>query len=88
MKCARIIKRQNVRNQYDERLIRDMMRSKVNDAEYDEHIVRTEFVKNNIEYGRLITRGSQVDREFRNMMRVEVENVWHDGKERNKEKTW
>ena len=44
VKCARIIKRQNVRNQYDERLIRDMMRSKVNDAEYDEQMVRNEFV--------------------------------------------
>ena len=29
MKCASMIMRQNVRNHYDEKLIRDMMRSKV-----------------------------------------------------------
>ena len=63
-----------------------MMRYKVYDAEYDERIVRSEFIRNNIEYGRVVPRGSQVDDAFKAMMKEEVENVWNVGKERNNEK--
>ena len=77
---------QSVRNERNVRLIRNMMRSKVEDAEYDERCTRRQFVKNRKDYRRMVRLGSFVDLEFNMMMRYEVEFVWNNGKMKNAEK--
>ena len=55
------------------------MRNKSGDAELDEKLTRKEFIKNHIEYKRVVKKQSVVDREFRRVMKCEVEYVWKTG---------
>ena len=78
--------RQNVQMNRNEKLIRNVMKMKSDDAKYDERIMRRNFRWSSILFSRMVRRGSALDLEFRNMMRKEVEMVWNIGKEKNKEK--
>jgi hypothetical protein len=53
---ARVCK-QNVRKMRDVQLVRQAMCSKLRDAEYDEKMIRSEFVRTSVEYRRVTIRG-------------------------------
>ena len=85
-KCASKLCKQNVKKGRNVKLIRDIMKSKVEDAEYDAHMIRKEFIRKSVQYNRVITKGSGIDIEFKNVMKREVEDVWKDGKKKNVDK--
>ena len=85
-KFAASVSKQNVRKGRNVKLINYTMRTKVSDSEFDEKTVRQEFVQKSVEYSRLTIKGSDVDKEFRRLMKNEVEMVWNEGKLKNKKK--
>ena len=80
---ARRMSKQNVRKGRNYKLVRDTMRSKIRDAEYDKRVARRQFVRDIIEYRRVTKKNSFVDVEFRRIMKWEVETVWECAKEKN-----
>ena len=54
---ARNVCKQNVRKDRNKKLIRDTMKHKVIDAEYDERCARNDFVRDYIEYSKVTKRG-------------------------------
>ena len=62
------------------------MRNKLEDAKYDERMMRRQFIKSKIEYQRNVRKGSFVDISFHEVMKYELEKVWIKGEEKNKEK--
>ena len=85
-KYAAIVSKQSVKKFRNTKLIMCAMRTKLSDAEYDERNTRNQFMRNSIEYARVTFRGSPADKEFKQMMKHEVEYVWNDGKVKNKRK--
>ena len=85
-KCAMIVGKQSVKKIRNSKLIMYAMRLKVCDAEHDERCTRRMFMKKSVEYARQTYRGSPVDREFKRLMKYEVEKVWNIGKEKSKQK--
>ena len=83
---AQVVCKQNVRRGRNDKLIKDTMKHKVEDAKFDENEVRKLFVRSKIEYCRVIQRGSMIDMVFNRMMKYEVEQVWNEGKLRNTRK--
>ena len=67
--------KQNVRKGRNDKLIRSVMKDKLEDAEFDERCKRKDFVRNKVEYGRIVRRGSMVDRVFQNLMKYETEQI-------------
>ena len=83
---ARNVCKQNVRKDRNKKLIKETMKHKVIDAEYDERCARNDFVRDSIEYSKVTNRGSWVDSEFKSVMRYEVEFEWNSSKEKNRKK--
>ena len=74
--------RQNVRKARNVKLIRDILKHKVDDAKYDEDCARKQFVRSKIIYYKIVKRGSFVDQEFNRVMKYEVEWVWNNIQEK------
>ena len=85
-KYAGIVCKQNVKQKRNVDLIKYTMKTKVDDAIFDEKMIRREFVRKSVVFGRTIRKHSQIDMEFKRIMRNEVETVWKDGKQKNTEK--
>ena len=62
------------------------MRNKLEDAKYDERMMRRQFIKSKIEYQRNVRKGSFVDISFHEVMKYELEKVWIKGEEKIKRK--
>ena len=69
-----------------ERFRKILMKEKLNDALFDENQIRKQFEVCRNRYYKSITRNSEVDRQFQNMMKLKVENDWKEGKSKNKAK--
>ena len=67
-------------------MIRHAMKMKLKDAKFDEENIRKEYCYRLDEYRKCVVRDSPVDRMFRNIMKNEVEDVWRQGKQKNKDK--
>ena len=59
-KCVRAVCKQNVKKKRNIGMIRNIMRMKLDDAEYDEKQTRKEFCYKNSEYRKTVMRGSLV----------------------------
>ena len=85
-KYVDIVCKQNVKKKRNVSMIRYTMRMKLDDAEFDEKMIRKQFNMKRSEYEKATIRGSPVDEEFRRIMKLEVEDVWVKGKQKNTEK--
>ena len=65
---AQRVSRQNVRRGRNVRMVRDMMRNKLDDARFDERQVRRMFVRSKILYRKTVQRGSYTDMEFHRVL--------------------
>ena len=70
----------------DVAMIKFIMSRKLLDANIEEKRMRREFGKKNMEFNKLIRKGSEADTRFRLIMKNETEKIWQDGKEKNKDK--
>ena len=84
--CVKEMSKQNVKPGTNMKLVRDIMRNKLEDATYDERRMRRQFLKRKIEYQRSLMKGSLLDMRFHEVMKYEVEKVWMMGKEKSKDK--
>ena len=85
-KYVKNVCKHNVQKKRNYGLIKNAMKMKLKDAEYDEKRMRKDFNHKLVEYKKAIFRGSPVDIEFRRIMKIEVEEVWRVGKEKNRSK--
>ena len=70
---VRVVCKQNVRKKRNVGMIRNAMKMKLEDAEYDEKITRELFIHKLNEYKNVVTKGSAIDVEFRGIMKCKVE---------------
>ena len=85
-KYVKNVCKHNVQKKRNVGMIKNAMKMKLEDAEYDERRVRKDFMWKQNEYRKVIARGSPVDSEFRSIMKNEVEEVWRSGKQKNRSK--
>lgn len=85
-KYVKVVCKQNVRKKRNVAMIRNAMKMKLDDAEYDEKMVRKQFTYYLNEYRKVTIRGSFADEKFKSVMKNEVEIRWNLGKQKNKEK--
>merc|ERR1712030_280966 len=85
-KYVKVVCKQNVRKKRNVAMIRNAMKMKLDDAEYDEKMVRKQFTYYLNEYRKVTIRGSFADEKFKSVMKNEVEILWNLGKQKNKEK--
>ena len=72
---AQIVSNQSVRKCRSNRIIKEAMKFKVQDAKFDEKQVRNHFVKCKIEYSKVVKRGSMVDIIFNREAKESMETI-------------
>jgi hypothetical protein len=85
-KYVGLVCKQNVKKKRNVPMIRYTMKMKLDDAEFDENMIRKQFKQKLREYEKTTIRGSPADVEFRRIMKLEVEDVWIKGKLKNIQK--
>ena len=85
-KYVKNVCKHNVQKKRNIGMIKNAMKMKLEDAEYDEKNVRKDFIYKLSEYKKATIRGSSADVEFRTTMKYEVEEVWNVGKQKNRDK--
>ena len=86
MNHAKNISKNFVRRNGFERNLQYIMREKILDAECEERYVRNNFLKSKKNYYECVRKNTIVDILFNRMMRHEIENVWNEGKAKNRKK--